>query len=106
MSGILKLSKPRLVQLASPCDGKELVVNVHAVFLGLVAGVHVEASPEAMIPPAVFHVVAVLSGHGQSAGAASVCLSGGSVVRREGGNPPSRRHRDHWSDNRLETCID
>lgn len=34
----------------------------------LVTGVHVEASPEAMVPAAIFHVVAVLSGHGQSGG--------------------------------------
>jgi hypothetical protein len=76
------------VQLASPCDGEELVVNVHAVFFGLVAGVHVEASPEAMIPPAVFHVVAVLSGHGQSAGAASVCVWWQRRTEREGDTHP------------------
>ena len=59
--GELDVCVRRLVQLPSPCDGKELVVDVHAVVLVLVARVHVEASPEAMIPAAVFHVVAGLS---------------------------------------------
>ena len=76
----------RLVQLPSPCDGEELVVDVHAVLLGLVARVHVEASPEAMIPAAIFHVVAVLSGHGQSAGEGQ---SAG-VVRRAGAHTHSK----------------
>jgi len=58
--GELDICVRRLVQLPSPCDGKELVVDVHAVVLELVARVHVEASPEAMIPAAVFHVVAGL----------------------------------------------
>jgi len=58
--GELDVCVRRLVQLPSPCDGKELVVDFHAVVLVLVARVHVEASPEAMIPAAVFHVVAGL----------------------------------------------
>lgn len=83
------------MQLASPCYGEKLVVDVHAILFWLwcrvsvkqagkvgggggdgggvclagaylVAWIHVEPSPEAMIPTAIFHVVAVLSGHGQS----------------------------------------
>ena len=58
-----------------PCDPFLAVYRVSAASGGernragatyLVARVHVEPSPEAMIPAAIFHVVAVLSGHGQS----------------------------------------
>jgi hypothetical protein len=72
----------RLVQRVSPCDGKQFMVDIHAVLLGLlrvsqeravgfapaylVARIHVDASPVAMVPAAVLQVVAVLSGHGQS----------------------------------------
>lgn len=38
-----------LVQVASPCDEEQLVVYVHAILLGLVAWVHVEAATEAMV---------------------------------------------------------
>jgi hypothetical protein len=85
-TGLPVLRNRRLVQAVAPCDCEHFVVDVHAVLLGLrasanlggpggaaaahlVARVHVDASPEAMIPAAVFHVVAVLSRHGQTAGA-------------------------------------
>jgi hypothetical protein len=37
-----------------------------------------------MIPAAVFHVVAVLGGHGQSAGAWSACLAGAELRASHG----------------------
>jgi hypothetical protein len=73
----------RLVQLVAPRHGEELVVDVHAVLLGLrgsacsaatrrgahlIARVHVDASPEAVVQAAIFMVVAVLGGYGQTAG--------------------------------------
>jgi len=60
------LRNRRLVQLLPPCDSEELVVDVHAVFFRLVAREHVDSAPEAMIPAAVFEVVAVGSRHGQT----------------------------------------
>lgn len=82
-----------LVQHVSPCDGEELVVDVHAVlfWLGCVSGlgtsaggalsaylvawILVDASPVAVVVAAVFQVIAVVSRHGQSAGTVSGLLA-------------------------------
>ena len=45
-----------LVQVSSPGDEEQLVVDVHAVLFGLVTRVHVEAAPESMVQPAVLFV--------------------------------------------------
>ena len=39
-----------------PCDEKQLVVYVHAVFFGLVARVHVEAASEAVVETTILLV--------------------------------------------------
>lgn len=46
-----------LVQVFSPCNEEQLVVDVHAVLLGLVARIHVETASEAMVEAAVLLVV-------------------------------------------------
>jgi hypothetical protein len=75
----------RLVQLVAAGDCEELVINVHAVFFvldrsacfecwqqaaaaHLIARVHVDASPKAVVQAAIFLVVAVLCGDGHTAG--------------------------------------
>ena len=56
-----------LVQVSSPCDEKQLVVYVHAVLLGLVARVHVEAATEAVVE-ATMLLVGLRSRNDQAAG--------------------------------------
>jgi hypothetical protein len=57
-----------------------------------------------MIPAAVFHIVAVLSGHGQSGALGQFvwpeqsCMSHGAGGQRCTQHSPIRRHRDHWSE--------
>lgn len=81
-----------LVQHVSPCYGEQLVVDVHAVLLRLqcaselvvsrariecahlVARILVDASPVAMVVAAIFEVITVVSGHGQSAASVSRLL--------------------------------
>jgi hypothetical protein len=83
-----------LVQCVSPCYREHLVVDVHAVLfrLGvsvriglespipawpahLVARILVDASPVAVVVAAILEVIAVLSGHGQSAAWSVACFS-------------------------------
>lgn len=45
----------------------------------LVAREHVDASPEAMVPPAIFEVVAVCSRHGQTVGTISHLAAIGTI---------------------------
>jgi hypothetical protein len=75
----------------------------------LVTRVHVESSPEAMIPAAIFHVVAVLSGHGQSGGAGLAhCrreIGEGCTERGQAVHSPIRCHRDHWSERRSLSSL-
>lgn len=121
-AGVPMLRNGRLVQLVAPCYRKQFVVDVHAVLLGLcvgvsaggeanmalrvgpaylVARVHVDASSEAMIPTAIFQVVAVLGGHGQSGSrVSSRCAQCAEHRRTERGgavHSPIRCHRHHWS---------
>jgi hypothetical protein len=87
----------RLVQHVSPRYGEQLVIDVHAILLWLAGGsaqdsrqsefaravapaylvarILVHASPVAMVVAAVFQVIAVMSGHGQSAATVSCLLS-------------------------------
>ncbi len=97
-TGLPVLGHRSLMQVVAACYGKQFVVDVHAIFfvlgrvsfrvgLGegecgvrvadcrlwvrvayLIARVHVDASSIAMIQPAIFQVIAVVSGHGQSGG--------------------------------------
>lgn len=73
-----------LVQVSSPCDEEQLVVDVHAVLLGLVARVHVEAASEAVVEATVL-LVGLGSGNDQAGGRSAG--GGGYCERREGVYP-------------------